>query len=414
MSDSNLRLLERLAELLRRDRSGEAELVEVLGEVDARHLYLDQAYSSMFEYCVRELRFAEGVAYKRIAVARAARRHPEILAALASGEIHLTGACLIAPHLVGGAGAGADAEDGGGAVGMGSAEAGTVREWLALARHATVREIKQRIADRKPRSTPSTFIRRLTKGSGSECVGARGCGSDLAGRLDSDRSESRRPTPGSGEVEPLRGGLSIRNAPSTETDLERSRTRCEPLGTGRYAIRFVVEDQVYGQLEELRALMRHSIPDGDLGNILTQAIGVLLDRVRKQKFGIGIKSANTHTNTTNKSAAAAAAGSPGVGPRRPDKRMRSESPSRHIPVSIRRAVWARDGGRCRFLSRSGKFCGARDCLEFHHGVPWARRREHSIENIELRCRAHNQYEAIADFGPERMVRYQRDGRSLNQ
>jgi hypothetical protein len=56
MSDSNHRLLERLAELLRRDRSGEAELVEVLGEVDARRLYLERACSSMFEFCLLELR----------------------------------------------------------------------------------------------------------------------------------------------------------------------------------------------------------------------------------------------------------------------------------------------------------------------------------------------------------------------
>ena len=33
----------------------------------------------MFAYCVEVLRFAEAVAYKRIAALRAARRYPELL-----------------------------------------------------------------------------------------------------------------------------------------------------------------------------------------------------------------------------------------------------------------------------------------------------------------------------------------------
>jgi hypothetical protein len=36
----------------------------------------------MFAWCVGALRFAEAVAYKRIAAARAARRHPELLEAV--------------------------------------------------------------------------------------------------------------------------------------------------------------------------------------------------------------------------------------------------------------------------------------------------------------------------------------------
>ena len=112
---SNDQLLMHLQNLIQRDHNLEAELVAHLGEVDARRLYLEQACSSMFHYCVHVLHFAEAVAYKRIAVARAARKFPALLAALENGDLHLTGASLIAPHL----------EDGGAA------------EWLAIARHAT-------------------------------------------------------------------------------------------------------------------------------------------------------------------------------------------------------------------------------------------------------------------------------------
>ena len=82
----------------------------------------------MFHYCVHVLHFAEGVAYKRIAVARAAREFPELLAALEQGDLHLTAASLLAPHL----------------------NRACAEEWLAAAGHKTAREIKQWIADRKP------------------------------------------------------------------------------------------------------------------------------------------------------------------------------------------------------------------------------------------------------------------------
>jgi 5-methylcytosine-specific restriction endonuclease McrA len=81
---------------------------------------------------------------------------------------------------------------------------------------------------------------------------------------------------------------------------------------------------------------------------------------------------------------------------------------RNIPVSIRREVWARDAGRCTYQSREGRCCGSRETIEFHHQIPWARCKEHKIENIALRCRAHNQYEAESDFGTAHMARFRRE------
>src|SRR5882672_12866588 len=61
--------------LVRRGHAIEAELLASLGEVDARRLYLDEGFPSMFAYCQGALHFAESVAYKRIQAARAARKH---------------------------------------------------------------------------------------------------------------------------------------------------------------------------------------------------------------------------------------------------------------------------------------------------------------------------------------------------
>ena len=73
--------------------------------------------------------------------------------------------------------------------------------------------------------------------------------------------------------------------------------------------------------------------------------------------------------------------------------------SRHIPAAVRRAVWARDQNQCAFVSADGRRCEERGFLELHHTVPYAAGGEATVETIELRCRAHNLYEAELDFGP---------------
>jgi 5-methylcytosine-specific restriction endonuclease McrA len=74
-----------------------------------------------------------------------------------------------------------------------------------------------------------------------------------------------------------------------------------------------------------------------------------------------------------------------------------------VPAAVRRAVWARDDGRCAFIGADGR-CGETGWLELHHVVPFARGGPTTAENLELRCRAHNAFEAERDFGVRMRVR----------
>jgi len=60
-------------------------------------------------------------------------------------------------------------------------------------------------------------------------------------------------------------------------------------------------------------------------------------------------------------------------------------------------MWIRDQGRCAFVGSQGR-CEERAFLEFHHCQPYAAGGLTVIENLELRCRAHNLYEAERYFG----------------
>jgi hypothetical protein len=74
-------------------------------------------------------------------------------------------------------------------------------------------------------------------------------------------------------------------------------------------------------------------------------------------------------------------------------------------------VWERDGGRCTFVSASGRRCDERSRLEFDHVEEVARGGRATVPGIRLRCRAHNQYTAECSFGAGLMARRREESRA---
>ncbi len=155
-------LLARTRSLITRGNALEADLLAHLGEADARRLYLEEACSSMFEFCVRVLHFAEPVAYKRIQAARAARRHPELLAAVRRGELHLTAVGLLAPQLT----------------------RENCAELIREARHKKAEDIRRMLADRQPKPDVASCVSRVPAAASPACV--------APARRDSPQRAARR------------------------------------------------------------------------------------------------------------------------------------------------------------------------------------------------------------------------------
>jgi hypothetical protein len=97
LSDDELVL--RLRRCVREDRELSARLLIHFGEVDARGLYRDQGFGSMFDYAVSALHMSESEAALRIRTARVAREFPAALEMVARGELNLTSLKLLAPVL---------------------------------------------------------------------------------------------------------------------------------------------------------------------------------------------------------------------------------------------------------------------------------------------------------------------------
>jgi 5-methylcytosine-specific restriction endonuclease McrA len=71
---------------------------------------------------------------------------------------------------------------------------------------------------------------------------------------------------------------------------------------------------------------------------------------------------------------------------------------------VKRGAEQRDKGQCGFVAADGRRCTERTFLEFHHLIPYAKGGRATLDNISLRCRRHNQYEAELVFGPRRPAR----------
>jgi len=96
---SNGDLLAALSTRLRERHTLEAWLIACLVEVKNRNLHLENAYSSMWDFCVRGHGMSEHEAQLRLRAMRVVREFPSALGYLERGEVHLSGLYALSDHL---------------------------------------------------------------------------------------------------------------------------------------------------------------------------------------------------------------------------------------------------------------------------------------------------------------------------
>jgi hypothetical protein len=233
-------------------------------------------------------------------------------------------------------------------------------ELLDAARYKSKREVEQLVARVRPQPAVAPTVRKLPVPRPRER-------SDVV----TDPSAGDRSVMPERPAEPTPS----RSAPATTATSQAHPPTVTPLAPEWYKVQFTMSREMHDKLRRAQDLLRHSIPSGDPAAIFDRALTLLIDDLEKRKLG-------------------------GVRHPRP---VRSSAPnSRHVPASVKREVWARDEGRCSFVGTDGR-CTERGFLELHHVVPFAAGGETTTQNLELRCRAHNAYEAQLYFEPS-MVR----------
>lgn len=339
---SDGQLIDALAKLAASERRAIALLVAALAEFDARRLYLGLGYSSLFAYCTSALRLSEQAAFNRIEAARASRRFPVILDCIEKGALSLTATRLLAPHLTD----------------------ENLENVIEEARNKKTREVEHLVARLRPLPPVPSTLRKLPEPRAAAAATASGSLLDAAAGI---AATSTQPAPSAPTPSP----------PPAPTPSRRPIV--EPLSPAHYRLQVTLTKAAHDKLREAQALSRHAVPNGDPAAIIERALDTLLIQLRRAKFGQAVRRREREA--------------------RPGKCADEPPRGRHIPRAVKRAVWGRDSGRCAFVSAAGRRCEETEFLEYHHVAAYARGGATTAENLELRCRAHNAYEAELEFGP---------------
>ncbi len=83
-------LLENTKHLVQNERDVLREILHHLREVESRKLFSDLGYSSLFDYAVRELKYGEGQAGRRIQAMKLLNELPQLESKIQSGELSLS------------------------------------------------------------------------------------------------------------------------------------------------------------------------------------------------------------------------------------------------------------------------------------------------------------------------------------
>ena len=342
-------LLHELKTLDRLDRKTTAVLLSRVAEVQERVLFLREGYPSMHAYCIEGLHWCEGTASRRIYAARAARRFPVLFDAIADGRLHVTAVVMLSKHL----------------------SSGNVDEVVAAATRKSKAEIEQLIADRFPQPDLPQVLQAIAPPPPTQPMAAPRSDQHSPENADPAIPPSQPPAP-----EPAREHSLENAAPCAP------RPVLKPLAPERFGFQCTLDRETYDLLQRARALMAHQVPAGEIAPVLKRGLELLVADLEKRKYA-----------ATDRPRAAKPAAS-----------------ARHVPAAVKRAVAERDGGRCAFVSESGRRCEARGMLEFDHLEPAALGGEATAENVRLLCRAHNAYAAERAFGAEFMERRRAEAR----
>lgn len=147
-----------------------------------------------------------------------------------------------------------------------------------------------------------------------------------------------------------------------------------------FVLKTAIDEETHDDLRAIQDLLGHALPSGDLRILIKRMARFYRAYLQRRRFGA-------------------------PGNRRNE---RSRNP-RHVPAHLRRAVTKRDGGRCTFVGDAGRQCATRRYLEFDHIEPVARGGRTTVDNLRLRCHAHNQLEAERVFGAQFMQEKRKPG-----
>jgi hypothetical protein len=359
-----------LATLLRAERTAAAGFLLALSDFDRRRGWEPLGHSSLFAFLVAELRLSKGAAYVRSSASRLLQAFPAAMEPLQDGRLCLSSVGELARV--------ASPENFSAVLprffGCSSREAREVAAAIMPREVPPVRDQVTRLASTGARSAPveppATALRLAPGSTGETWL-------NFASPADS-------------------GSVRAHEPPSTQSARAAAPgDDVEPLTAELRRLHVTVDRQFLKMLDAARDGLSHSIPGASTEQVLKAALELLLEKQARTRGQV---------KRPRKVAPSAASTASPTSPA-PEPLHRRSGPRETIPADVRRAVWARDGGRCTWPLDGGGCCGSTHRLELDHVIPWARGSVPTVDGLRILCRPHNLLAARLAFGSRWMGRY---------
>jgi hypothetical protein len=388
-------LRDALRSLLRREQAAMADFLVALADFDRRRGWEPLGHANLFAFIHSELGLSPAPTFWRQETARLLQRFPDLEAPLRHGTLCLTTMAELAKVLT--------AEN----------KEAVLPRFLGISSRAA----KEIVAELQPRDAPATRTV-VTRVAGLALDATAGVSGDVMtaairappappGRADDFLAALPSPAPTGAPPSQLWapkvdfGGVA---APVARRD------EIEPLSIDRSRLHVTVSRRLLKKLEAARDGLSHAVPGATMEQVLEAALDLLLEKQARARGEV-------KRPRTTPPVAAPRVGATGTAPEAqrhsPPLALaltgppppRRAGPREAIPAAVKRAVWARDGGRCSWPIDGGGCCGSTHRLELDHLVPWAMGGEATMANLRLTCARHNRLAARQAFGSRCVERY---------
>ncbi len=342
------------------DRSAMADFLIALSDFDRRRGWEVLGYANLFAFLTSELGLTPAPTYWRLEAARLLQRFPELIEPLRQGRLCLT----------------------------------------------TLGELQPR-----PSPPMRAVIRPLSTDRSSEAALVLAPGPDGALSADTDSGSLWAPKV---DLAATASAPALTPAPAA---VAPRRDEVDPLTAELSRLSTTVSRRFLEKLKTARQGLGHAIPRATTEQVLEAALDLLLERQARARGQVKRPRAVVASTPTVPAASDASAQAPGTAPTPAQPAAepnfaeplhRREGHRESIPAAVRRAVWARDGGRCTWPIDTGGRCGSSHRLQLDHIQPRAQGGEATEANLRLLCAAHNRLAARQSFGAPCMDRYTRE------
>jgi hypothetical protein len=127
-------------------------------------------------------------------------------------------------------------------------------------------------------------------------------------------------------------------------------------------------------LQEVKELLSHTIPDGNLADVLKYMLSLTSQTLKKRKGRTGAQTPEAEGTIST---------TPMIQTGTDEKK--NSVKNRSIPIAIKRKVFARAGGCCEYQSADGRRCQSKHQLEFDHVVPLSQGGHHHEDSLRIFC-----------------------------